>query len=68
MNNRFYDVLVYKEYITAHSGVEEKKVAWNRVGRSWVSQSGECLNMELFLFPNQRYVIQLNPKESENKK
>ena len=64
MNPKFYDVIVAKEYETRQSGQVEKKVAWNRVGRAWASRSGESLCFELYLIPNQRYVVQLKDKNS----
>ena len=62
MNNRFFDILVAKEYETKQNGTPEKKTAWNKVGRAWLSRSAEALSFELYLFPNQRYVVQLNDK------
>jgi len=66
--NKFFDVIVAKEYVTRQNGKEEKKTAWNKVGKAWASQSGESLSFELFLLPGSRYVIQLknkNEKEAE---
>jgi len=65
MSNKFYDVIVAKEYTTRQSGREEKKTAWNKVGRAWPSQTGESLSFELFMFPNQRYVVQLKDKNQQ---
>jgi len=62
MNNKFYDVIVAKEYISRQNGREEKKTAWNKIGRAWASQSGDSLSFELFMLPNQRYVVQLKDK------
>lgn len=61
--NQFFDVLVAKEYEVA--GV--KKTQWNRVGRAWPSKSGESLSFELFILPNQRYVVQLAERKTEQK-
>ena len=57
--NKFYDIFVAKEYEIRQNGQVEKKTAWNKVGRAWAAKSSEALNFELFLLPNQRYVIQL---------
>jgi hypothetical protein len=65
MNNKFYDVIVAKEYISRQYGKEEKKTAWNKIGRAWASQSGDSLSFELFMFPNQRYVVQLKDKNQQ---
>lgn len=62
MSTHFYDILVAKEYETKQSGQSEKRTAWNRVGRAWASKSAESLSFELYLMPNQRYVIQLKDK------
>ena len=63
--NKFFDILVAKEYETRVNGSVEKKTAWNKVGRAWPSRSSESLSFELFLIPNQRYVIQLKDKNQE---
>lgn len=68
MNNKFYDVIVAKEYETKQYGKTEKKTAWNRVGRAWASKSGAALNLELYLFPNQRYVVQLKERQEQEEK
>lgn len=65
MSYKFFDVIVAKEYVSKNGGKEEKKTAWNKIGRAWMSQSGESLSFELFMLPNQRYVIQLKQKETE---
>lgn len=65
MNNKFYDVIVAKEYISRQNGKEEKKTAWNKIGRAWASQSGDSLSFELFMLPNQRYVVQLKDKNQQ---
>lgn len=62
MNTQFFDILVAKEYETKQNGRAEKKTAWNRVGRAWTSKSTESLSFELYLMPNQRYVIQLKDR------
>ncbi len=67
MSNPFFDILVAKEYETKQNGVQEKKTAWNRVGRAWVSKSGGAMSFELYMLPSQRYVIQLaNNQEKKN--
>lgn len=66
MNNEFYDILVAKEYETKQNGSIEKKFAWNKVGRAWPSKAGGSISFELFLFPSQRYVIQLPRTEDKN--
>jgi hypothetical protein len=65
MSNKFYDVIVAKEYTTRQNGFDEKKTAWNKVGRAWASQTGDSLSFELYLFPNQRYVVQLKDKNQQ---
>ncbi len=62
---KFYDIFVAKEYETRQSGQLEKKTAWNKVGRAWQSRSAESLSFELFLMPNQRYVIQMRDQEKQ---
>lgn len=54
-----FEVVVAKEYETRVNGRPITKTAWNRVGRAWRSRDSESLNFELFLIPNQRYVIPL---------
>lgn len=65
MSQNFFDILVAKEYETRQNGAPEKRTAWNRVGRAWPSRSSESLSFELYLFPNQRYVIQLKDRKQE---
>ncbi len=65
MSAKFFDVIVAKEYVVKNNGRDEKKTAWNKVGRAWLSQSGESLSFEMFMLPNQRYVIQMKDKEFE---
>lgn len=66
----FFDVLVPKEYETREGGRVERKTAWNKIGRAWLSRSAESLSFELFMHPNQRYVIQLKDRkpDTEGKK
>jgi hypothetical protein len=59
----FFDVIVAKEYETNQSGTPTRRTAWNRVGRAWTSRSGDSLSFELYLIPNQRYVIQFAPRK-----
>lgn len=66
MTMKFYDVIVPKEYMAKGEKGEEKKTAWNKIGRAWLSQSGESLSFELFMLPNQRYVIQLKQKDQDH--
>jgi len=61
--NKFYDVVVAKEYTVKNNGVQEKRTAWNRIGRAWVSGSKESISFEIFLLPGQRYVINLRDRE-----
>lgn len=68
MNNKklHLDVLVPKEIDVTHNGVPERRTKWNRIGRAWFSRSGMALNMELFMFPNQLFVIKSQSKKDEN--
>jgi hypothetical protein len=63
MNTQFFDVLVPKEYEARQNGQTLKRTAWNRVGRAWASKSSDSISFELYLIPNQRYVIQLKERE-----
>lgn len=62
-----FDIIVAKEYETRLDGQTVKKTAWNRVGRAWPSKSGESLSFELYMFPQQRYVIQIVDRPREPK-
>lgn len=66
MSTGFYDILVAKEYETKQNGTPEKKTAWNRVGRAWMSKSGTSLSFELYMWPSQRYVIQIQNNEGKS--
>jgi hypothetical protein len=61
MNKNNFAVVVPNEYISKLTG--NKGVAWNRVGRAWFSKSSESITFELYMFPDQRYVIHLLGKE-----
>ncbi len=60
--NKYFDVIVAKEFTIKNGETEEKRTQWNKVGRAWASQSGDSVSFELFLIPNQRYVVQLKSK------
>lgn len=66
--NKYFDIVVAKEYTTKVAGKDQKRTFWNKVGRAWPSQSGESMNFELFLIPNQRYVMQLNNNSEKTEK
>ncbi len=66
MNSNSYDVVVAKEYEIIQDGRPVKRTAWNRVGRAWRSKSSDAISFELFLIPNQRYVISLREPERAN--
>ena len=65
MNGKSYKVLVAKEYEIQQDGKLVKRTAWNRVGRAWKSQLTDTLNLELYLIPNQRYIIPFQDIEQE---
>lgn len=65
MNQKFFDVIVAKEYETHVNGKLEKRTAWNRIGRAWPSRSYESISFELFMLPNQRYVVQLKDRKPD---
>ena len=65
MTTKFYDIFVAKEYEVRANGKAEKRTAWNKVGRAWPSKSSESLSFELYLLPNQRYVVQLKTHEDK---
>ena len=56
-----FNVLVSKEFEIKESG--ERKTSWHKVGRAWKSKNGSSLNFELFLIPNQRFVISLETEK-----
>jgi hypothetical protein len=64
MTNKWFDVVVAKEYETNKNGKLEKRTAWNKVGRAWYGKGFESLSFELFLLPGHRYVISMRkPQE-----
>jgi hypothetical protein len=65
MSNKFFDVVVAKEYEVKQSGAVTRRTAWNRVGRAWISRAGDSLSFEIYLIPNQRYVINLKDRQQE---
>lgn len=65
MNKKPFDIIVPKEFEAVQDGKTVKKVKWNRVGHAWPSRSGDSISFELYLIPNQRYVIKLTDKKEE---
>lgn len=63
MKPTFFDVVVAKDYETNNNGTIEKKTAWYKVGTAWRAKSSDSLNLELYLFPGQRYFINLKERE-----
>lgn len=68
MSNKFFDITVAKEYTVKNNGKTEARTAWNKVGRAWLSQSGENLTFEMYHLPNQKYVVQLGIKSTTEAK
>lgn len=68
MSNKFFDITVAKEYTVKNNGKIETRTAWNKVGRAWLSQSGENLTFEMYHLPNQKYVVQLGIKSTTEAK
>ncbi len=68
MSNKFFDITVAKEYTVKNNGKTESRTAWNKVGRAWLSQSGENLTFEMYHLPNQKYVVQLGIKSTTDAK
>lgn len=65
--SQFYDVLVAKDYESNQSGNVEKRTVWNKVGVAWPSKSGSSILVELFMLPEQKYIVQLqNNKEKKS--
>ena len=63
MKTKFHDVSVAKDYETTFNGTTEKKTVWNRVGTAWRTKNGESLLLELYLFPGQKYLINMKEKD-----
>lgn len=61
-----YDVLVPKDFESNKNGTAEKRTSWRKVGNAWPSKSGDAINIEFFMYPNVKYIIQLKNK-SESK-
>lgn len=68
MSNKFFNITVAKEYTVKNNGKTETRTAWNKVGRAWLSQSGENLTFEMYHLPNQKYVVQLGIKSTTESK
>lgn len=67
MSQVYFDVLVAKDYESNQNGNVEKRTAWNKVGVAWPSKSGSSMLIELFMLPDQKYIVQFqNNKEKPN--
>lgn len=64
--NKYFDIITAKEFEVFQDGKLIKKTKWNRVGHAWQSKNGDSLSFELYLLPNQRYVIK-SQESRENK-
>ncbi len=65
MSTKFYDVIVAKEFQVIENGKPQKRTKWRQVGSAWASKSGNALNLELFMFPGERYLVKLQNKQEE---
>ncbi|OQW47461.1 MAG: hypothetical protein A4S09_15175 [Proteobacteria bacterium SG_bin7] len=65
MEKQYFDILVAKKYKSKVTGQPEKRTKWNRVGRAWLTKSGESLSFELFILPNVCYLIQSRNKKPD---
>ncbi len=65
MSTKFYDVIVAKEFQVIENGKPQKRTKWRQVGSAWASKSGNALNLELFMFPSERYLVKLQNKQEE---
>ena len=68
MEKQYFDILVAKEYESHVTGQPEKRTKWNRVGRAWLTKSGDSLSFELFMMPNNCYLIQPQNKKPDQGK
>lgn len=68
MKTQFFDIVAAKDYETNNNGTIEKKTAWYKVGTAWKAKSTDALNLELYLFPGQRYVLNMKPKDTPEDK
>lgn len=67
MSTKFYDVIVAKEFQVIENGKPITRTKWRQVGSAWASKSGNALNLELFMFPHERYLVKLlNNQEDQN--
>ncbi len=62
----FYDIIIPKTYDIPNKGTIEKRTIWNRVGRAWNAKTGDALRFELFLFPNQPFLINFKERPSSS--
>jgi hypothetical protein len=62
---KYFNVLVAKEFEGNKNGKPEKVTLWHKVGQVWQSRASENLNLELYLVPNQRFVIALGGRDEE---
>jgi hypothetical protein len=64
MATRSFDVLVAKDFEIELEGKKERRTSWNRIGRAWPTKNPESISFELFIFPGQKYVLQMGEKRN----
>lgn len=64
MSQKYFDILVAKEFEIQQDGRTEKRKLWNKVGQAWPSKSAGALNFELFLIPGQRYFLKMRDEKN----
>lgn len=64
-NNKYFDLIVAKDFEITENDKPVKRTQWNRVGKAWHSKNSDRLLVELFMFPGQLYV--LAPQEQKEK-
>lgn len=57
MNNKYYDIVVAKNFETRQNGQVQTRKTWNKVGRAWNSKTPGTFSFELFLIPGEHYFI-----------
>lgn len=64
-SNKFYDIVVAKNFEIRQNGQLESRKVWNKVGRAWCTRTPGTFSFELYLIPGQHYYIDTREDQME---
>jgi hypothetical protein len=65
MGTQSFDVFVANEIEVTRGGKKETRTAWRTVGRPWPGKIDGAIGFELFLFPGQKYLLNMGERKGQ---